>query len=105
MSRKPDTLGYKEFNKLTDYTDAHQTPLRDQVLFDDENTNPYEEVLMGMEYEQEDLDETKDPEELEDDEDDLELAGVAEDEDVENDINADRDAELDESARFPEKQI
>lgn len=100
MSRKPDTLGYKEFNKLTDHSDTHQAPLRDEVLFDDENTNQYEEVLMGMEYEQTPLDETKDASELEDDEDELELADVGDDEEDEDDINADRDDEVDESAQF-----
>lgn len=99
MTRKPDTLGYKEFNKLTDHTDTRQDPLRDQVLFDDENTNQYEEVLMGMEYEIEELDELKDESELQDDEDALELSEDGIDEDP-NDINADVSDEVDESAQY-----
>ena len=97
MTRKADTIGYSEFNKLTDHTTTHHDPLPSEVLFDDENTNQLEEVLMGMEYELEDL------EELEDDEDReiaLELSDEDEDLDEEdpNDILADRNDELDESA-------
>lgn len=98
MTRKPDTIGYKEFNRLTDHSDTHHDPLPSEVLFDDENINQLEETLMGMEYEMEDLDELEDEEdheialELSEEEDDIE------DEDP-NDINADRNDELDESAR------
>lgn len=104
MTRKPDTLGYKEFNKLTDHSDTRQDPIRDQVLFDDENTNQYEEVLMGMEYELEELDELKDESELEDDEDALELSDDSLDEDP-NDINADVNVEYDESAQYVGRNV
>lgn len=98
MARKPDTIGYKEFNKLTDHTDTHHDPLPSEVLFDDENDNPLEETLMGMEYELEDLDELED-------EEDHEIALELSDEELEGeedpeDVNADRSDEMDESAQF-----
>ena len=60
MARKPDTIGYKEFNKLTDHKKTHHAPLPSEVLFEDENNNQLEETLMGMEYELEDMDELAD---------------------------------------------
>ena len=98
MARKPDTISYKEFNKLTDHTDIHHDPLPSEVLFDDENINQLEETLMGMEYELEDMDELEDEE---DNEIALELSSeeMESDEDPE-DINADRSDEMDESAQY-----
>lgn len=98
MARKPDTLTYKEFNKLTDHTDVHHDPLPNEVLFDDENMTRLEETLMGMEYELEDMDELED-------EEDHEIALELSEEELEgdedpNDINADRIDETDESAQF-----
>lgn len=98
MARKPDTITYKDFNKLTDHSDTHHDPLPTEVLFDDENTNQLEETLMGMEYELEDLDELED-------EEDHEIALELSEEDMENDedpedINADRADEMDESANY-----
>jgi hypothetical protein len=97
MTRKPDTINYKEFNKLTDHT--HNDPLPNEVLFDDENINQLEETLMGMEYELEDLDELEDEE---DHEIALELSDEESDEDDEDeeDINADRNDEVDESVLY-----
>lgn len=98
MARKPDTISYKEFNKLTDHTDTHHDPLPSEVLFDDENNNQLEETLMGMEYELEDMDELEDEE---DHEIALELSDEEfEDEDDPNDVNADRSDEMDESSQF-----
>ena len=103
MSRKPDTLTYKEFNKLTDHTDTHHDPLPSEVLFDDENTNQLEETLMGMEYELEDLDELEDEE---DHEIALELSEEEmEEEEDPNDINADRSDEMDESAQYQGRNV
>jgi len=98
MARKPDTISYKEFNKLTDHTDVHHDPLPSEVLFDDENSNQLEETLMGMEYEIEDLDELENEE---DHEIALELLDVEmeNDEDPE-DVNADKSDEMDESAQY-----
>jgi hypothetical protein len=98
MARKPDTIGYKEFNKLTDHTDTHHDPLPSEVLFDDENVDQFEETLMGMEYELEDMDELED-------EEDHEIALELSDEELEGeedpeDVNADRSDEMDESAQF-----
>lgn len=98
MTRKPDTIGYREFNRLVDHSDTNHDPLPNEVLFDDENINRLEETLMGMEYELEDLDELED-------EEDHEIALELSEEDSEdideedpNDINADRNDEVDESA-------
>ena len=101
MTRKPDTIGYSEFNKLTDHSDTHHDPLPSEVLFDDENKDQLEETLMGMEYELTELDELKDDLVDEDDEDALYLAGdELEDDEDEDDINADIGDELDESAQY-----
>lgn len=97
MSRKADTIGYREFNKLTDHSDTNHDPLPSEVLFDDENINQLEATLMGMEYDSEDLDE------LEDDEDNeiaLELSAEDELAEEEEDLLADRGDELDESAIY-----
>lgn len=107
MTRKPDTIGYKEFNRLTDHSDTHHDPLRNEILFDDENADPMEETLMGMEYELEEL------EELENDEDkevglelsDEDSTDEMEDDEDENDINADVSDEIDESAQFEGKHL
>lgn len=98
MSRKADTISYKEFNKLTDHSDTNHDPLPNEVLFDDENINQLEETLMGMEYDNEDLDELEDEE---DHEISLELSDeeMEEDEDP-SDIEADRNDEVDESAKY-----
>ena len=104
MTRKPDTIGYKEFNKLTDHSDTHHDPLPSEVLFDDENINQLEETLMGMEYEIEELDELKD----EDDEDALELSEEDLMDDLEedpDDINADRNDEVDESIHYQGRHV
>lgn len=98
MARKPDTITYKEFNKLTDHSDTNHDPLPSEVLFDDENINQLEETLMGMEYELEDKDELED-------EEDHEIALELSDEEMENDedpedVNADRSDEMDESAQY-----
>lgn len=98
MARKPDTITYKEFNKLTDHSDVHHDPLPSEVLFDDENANRLEETLMGMEYELEDLDELED-------EEDHEIALELSEEEYEGDEdpedeNADRIDEIDESAHY-----
>ncbi len=103
MARKPDTLSYKEFNKLTDHSDTHHDPLPSEVLFDDENVNQLEETLMGMEYDVEDMDELED-------EEDHEIALELSDEDLEaeedpDDINADRADEIDESALFQGRHV
>lgn len=97
MTRKPDTISYKEFNKLTDHSDTHHDPLPSQVLFDDENINQLEETLMGMEYELEDEDELEDEE---DHEISLELSEEDEEDESEDDINADRNDEVDESVLY-----
>ena len=103
MARKPDTISYREFNKLTDHSDTNHDPLPTEVLFDDENINQLEETLMGMEYELEDL------EELEDEEDReiaLELSDEDEEiEDNEDDEYADRNDEIDESAQYSGKHV
>ncbi len=94
MSRKADTIGYKEFNKLTDHSDTNHDPLPSEVLFDDENINQLESTLMGMEYDNEDL------EELEDEEDNeiaLELTEEQELSKEQEDLLADSDVESDES--------
>ncbi len=98
MSRKADTIGYKEFNKLTDHSDTNHDPLPSEVLFDDENINQLEATLMGMEYDSEDLDELEDEE---DNEISLELSDeeLESDEDP-SDIEADRNDDLDESALY-----
>lgn len=98
MSRKPDTIGYREFNKLTDHSDRNHDPLPSEVLFDDENITQLEETLMGMEYDNEDLDELED-------EEDHEISLELSDEEMESDedpkdIEADRNVELDESAVY-----
>lgn len=98
MTRKPDTLSYREFNRLTDHSDTNHDPLPSEVLFDDENINQLEETLMGMEYELEDMDELED-------EEDHEIALELSEEEFEgdedpNDINADRSDEIDESAQY-----
>jgi hypothetical protein len=103
MARKPDTIGYKEFNKLTDHTDTHHDPLPSEVLFGDENTNQLEETLMGMEYDLENLDELED-------EEDHEIALELSDEDIENDQNpddenADKSDETDESAQYQGRPV
>lgn len=103
MARKPDTLSYKEFNKLTDHTDTHHDPLPSEVLFDDENSNQLEETLMGMEYDVEDLDELED-------EEDHEIALELSEEEMEaeedpDDMNADRADEIDESALFQGRHV
>ena len=104
MSRKPDTISYKEFNKLTDHTDTHHDPLPSEVLFDDENVNQLEETLMGMEYELEDLDELEDEEDheiaLELSEDDME-----EEDENPKDVNADNSDEMDESAQYEDHHV
>ncbi|MBC7428512.1 MAG: hypothetical protein H7336_07875 [Bacteriovorax sp.] len=100
MSRKSDTINYREFNKLTDHSDTNHDPLPSQVLFDDENINQLEATLMGMEYDNEDLDELQDLDELEDEEENeaaLELSGEEEDSE---DMDADIDDEMDESAIY-----
>ena len=98
MARKSDTISYKEFNKLTDHTDTHHDPLPSEVLFDDENDNPLEETLMGMEYDVEDLDE------LEDDEDDYEMSLELTENDA-DDIEADKSVEDDESVHYGQHRI
>lgn len=95
MSRKADTIGYKEFNKLTDHSDTNHDPLPSEVLFDDENINQLEETLMGMEYDNEDLDELQDEENIEIA---LELSDEDELKENEEDLLADRADELEESA-------
>jgi outer membrane translocation and assembly module TamA len=101
MTRKPDTIGYREFNRLTDHSDTHHDPLPSEVLFDDENTDQLEETLMGMEYELEELDEVREDLDDEDDEDSLEFSdNVLEDDEDEDDINADITDEIDESAQY-----
>jgi hypothetical protein len=105
MTRKPDTIGYKEFNKLTDHSDTQHDPLPSEVLFDDENINQLEETLMGMEYELEDIDELQDETEREDS---LELSEEDLMDDLEedpDDINADRNVELDESAHYQGRHV
>ena len=98
MSRKADTIGYKEFNKLTDHSDTNHDPLPSEVLFDDENIIQHEETLMGMEYDNEDLDELEDEE---DHEISLELSDEETEEDEDpSDIEADRNDERDESAIY-----
>lgn len=97
MSRKSDTINYREFNKLADHSDTNHDPLPSEVLFDDENINQLEETLMGMEYDNEDLDE------LEDEEDHEITLEMSEEEDPDEDpdnINADRDDEVDESSIY-----
>ena len=101
MARKSDTINYKEFNKLTDYTNTHHDPLPSEVLFDDENTNPLEETLMGMEYELEDIEELADGDDAEIA---LELAEENEEDDP-NDENADKFDEIDESAQYKGHQM
>ncbi len=95
MARKPDTISYKEFNKLTDYTKIHHDPLPSEVMFDDENTNQLEETLMGMEYELEDSTELAD-------EEDREIALELSEEELEypEDEDADQSDEVDESAQY-----
>nr|BDT27561.1 hypothetical protein BHI3_10270 [Bacteriovorax sp. HI3] len=99
MTRKADTISYKEFNKLTNPKGDQVTP--EGVLFDDENINSLEETLMGMEYDVEDLDELEDEE---DNEIMLEALGE-EDEEDEEDLIADRNDEVDESAYYRGRQL
>lgn len=90
MSRKADTISYKEFNKLTNPNGDQVTT--QGVLFDDENINQLEETLMGMEYDAEDLDELEDEEESE-----INFESSGEEEE---DLDSDRSDELDESIYF-----
>ncbi len=102
MSRKPDTIGYKEFNKLViDENEAPKKNIRDEILFDDENTDQYKETLIGMEYSAEDLDELQDEDELNDA---YEMSEEELEEDEKNDINADSADEEDESINFHTRQ-
>ena len=95
MTRKPDTISYKEFNTFTDKNHTHHDPLPSEVLFEDENTNQLEETLMGMEYDLEDTIELSD-------EEDKEIALEFSEEDLEDyeDDNADSFDEVDESAQY-----
>jgi hypothetical protein len=105
MNRKSDTINYREFNKLTDHSGTHQDPIPVHILFDDENINELEETLMGMEYDNEDLDESEDLDELEDQEESeaaLELSGEEVDP---QDLEADQDSEIDESAYYKGRPI
>ena len=95
MTRKPDTISYKEFNKFTDKTHSHHDPLPREVLFEDENTNQLEETLMGMEYDLEDTLELSDEEDKE-----IALELSEEDLDDSEDDNADSSDEMDESSQY-----
>lgn len=96
MTRKADTISYKEFNKLTNPKGDQVTP--EGVLFDDENINSLEETLMGMEYDVEDLDELED-------EEDNEIMLEASGEEDEEDLIADRNDEVDESAYYRDRHL
>lgn len=47
---KTNVISYDEFNKIIDHTDFHHDPPALDPIPDDENNNPAEETLMGMEY-------------------------------------------------------
>jgi K+/H+ antiporter YhaU regulatory subunit KhtT len=106
MSRKSDTISYREFNKLTNYKTPNNAPLASKVLFDDENITEMEETLMGMEYDNEDL------EELEDNEDLVEVRSDEQEQDSNleftdkelADMDADLNVELDESVYYQVRQ-
>ena len=99
MSRKLDTINYREFNKLTDHSDSRQELIPGQILFDDENINQLEATLMGMEYDIEDLDELEDSDEIDNQEENEALFDLTGKENP-NDIVADFDDEIDESAMY-----
>lgn len=76
--------------------------IRDEILFDDENTDQFRETLIGMEFSAEDLEELQDEEELD------EYYAMSEEEiaeDEKNDINADIADEEDESVHFQNKHF
>lgn len=68
---KNDVISYDEFNKIIDHTNFHHDPPPREVIPDDENADPANEMMMGMEY---DFDEVTEDENDEDAEYEKELA-------------------------------
>ncbi len=89
---KQDVISHDQFTKIIDHTDFHHDPPPAEVIPQDENSNPAQETLMGMEY---DFDE--EAEEVdEDDEDAKYVSGQSdEDDDENNDENNDEEYEED----------
>lgn len=97
MPRKPDTIGYKEFNKFViEENGIPKKNIPDEILFGDENTDQYKETLIGMEYSAEESEELLG----EDEQNESYRMSDEEDEDNNENIDADVDDELDESINF-----
>lgn len=47
---KPDIISESEFTKMNVPKEKHHYPLPEEVIPEDENSDPLEETLMGMEY-------------------------------------------------------
>lgn len=77
---KQDVISHDQFTKIIDHTDFHHDPPPTEVIPQDENSNPAQETLMGMEYDfDEEADETD-----EDDEDAMYVSGQSDEEEDEN---------------------
>lgn len=68
---KSDVITYDQFNKIIDHTNYHHDPAPFEVIPDDENSDPANETMWGMEY---DFDQERDEETDEDAEYERELA-------------------------------
>ena len=86
---KQDVISHDQFTKIIDHTDFHHDPPPTEVIPQDENSNPAQETLMGMEYDfDEEADETD-----ENDEDAKYVSGESDEDSYDENENYDEEFE------------